>query len=135
MAIRDARQVPVTDADIGKYLCAEPMIVDQICTRPWQITELAKTRIHVQRVRSPERDRDVETKYFYPKTVLFVCDTEAEGEALSALGWSQRAALEQARNDVLARYQHVVSAALAGQAVADAAQAAGVTLSLSEVGR
>ncbi|WP_432262970.1 hypothetical protein [Cupriavidus sp. TMH.W2] len=132
MAIRDARQSPVTEADIGKYLCVEPMIVDQICSRPWQITELVKTRIHVQRIRSPERDRDVETKYFYQKSVLFVCDSQAEGEALVALGWAQRKALEQARENVLASYQRVVSAALAGQAVADAAQAAGIHLNESD---
>ncbi|WP_454727907.1 MULTISPECIES: hypothetical protein [Cupriavidus] len=128
MALRDAPQYPVTDADIGKFLCVEPMIVDLLCSRPWQIAEIVKTRIHVQRVKSPERDREVETKYFYAKSVLFVCDTEAEGEALVALGWSQIDALREARTRVLQQYQTVVQAALSGQSLAGAAHLAGVTL-------
>lgn len=103
MSIRVINDDSITQADIGKFACLAPVSTMVFCTGPRKISAVSKSRVYI------EYDEDRQyvggTKsYVQVSSVMFICDTKEEGEAVFELGMQQLKVLNEAEKQVRVEY-------------------------------
>lgn len=104
MTIRLASAHPVTEADLGKFACPHSPMIGGLCAGPYQIAAVAKSRLTLRREGRSGSKVQVREKVMMAKSIVFVCDTEAEGEQVYALSAAKLDALRRAQDAVHASY-------------------------------
>jgi hypothetical protein len=109
MTIRRIKTEPLVAADVGKWCVLDPVMISMFCTKPWEITGVANKRVYLKRTKL-DRDgfSEIQEKYVMSKTVIYVCDTEADALWLSQLSDEQYRELNKMDKEIRAKYQKII---------------------------
>jgi hypothetical protein len=110
MSIRRNVNSVVTETDVGKYVNIDDGFRDTICSKPWKITKVSKSRIYLEReIPGIYKNVELETRFINQQNVVFVSDTEEEGNKMYKLSQDRKIDLMQTRNDVIMHYEGVIT--------------------------
>ena len=82
---------PISELAVGDWILVDSMIMSRHVSRPWEVTGISHTRVHLQRYRTDHITKEVEisdSKYIYTKSIRFVFADGGDAEA--AFAFAQR---------------------------------------------
>jgi hypothetical protein len=90
----------------GQWACRAPLYSDaiSICAAPRRVSAVQGKRIHL------ERQDGTPDSFVLSKSVVYVCDTQAEADAVYAISREQAAALSAARKQLTATHAAKIAA-------------------------
>jgi hypothetical protein len=85
----------------GKWICKQSVLLDGICDPARKVLRTSGHRVYFE-------GRDGEA-HCLMKSIAYVCDNKAEGDALNQLGWTQVKAINALRAEFKLKVEAAVS--------------------------